>query len=47
MRILEKPTKESARLGIEDNKVYHFISNMWVKCGDCKIDDDHIKGLLE
>jgi len=46
MKILKKPTEKDAGIGIENNKVYHFLSGNWIVCGDCKTTDKHIKELL-
>jgi len=49
MRILQKPTKTNAGIGIENNMVHHYIAGYksWIPCGDCKITDEHIQKLLK
>ena len=47
MKILKKPTKKDAGIGIYKNKVYHLIKDKWYPCGDCKITDKHIQKLIK
>ena len=46
MKILKKPTKKDAGIAVDDKNVYHFLQGNWVKCGDCKLSDEHIIKLL-
>ena len=47
MKIIKEPTEEDAGVGIHQKRVYHFFKGSWMRCGDCKITDKHIKILTK
>ena len=47
MKVLIKPNKKNAGIGIYKKEVYHFLSGNWIVCGDCKISDKRIRKFMK